>query len=131
MSWDQRHSVKCAASVAAPWGTSVNTILDWHSGRPYTSYPTSTGFEKVNGGLFVENNARMPAALTIDVRAQQEFHPIWWPEATFTVYVDCRNLTNERNVVWVDSNGRIGGELDDPSGYAIGRRTSLGVQIEF
>ena len=131
LSWDQRHSVKCAASVAAPWGTSVNTILDWHSGRPYTSYPTSTGFEKVNGGLFVENNARMPAALTIDVRAQQEFHPIWWPEATFTVYVDCRNLTNERNVVWVDSNGRVGGELDDPSGYAIGRRTSLGLQIEF
>jgi len=38
---------------------------------------------------------------------------------------------NEKNVRWIDSNGRIGGELSDPGGYYIGRRTTLGVQLEF
>ena len=48
-----------------------------------------------------------------------------------TLYMDCRNVLNERNVAWMDSNGRIGGELGDPSGYHIGRRTSLGLKVEF
>ena len=131
LSWDQRHNVKLISSVAVPDGWMMNWILDWHSGRPYTYYPTSTGFEKVNGGLFVQNNARMPSAMTLDVRVQKQFHLPWWAEALFTAYVDCRNLTDESNVKWIDSNGRVGGELDDPSAYAIGRRTNVGLQIEF
>jgi hypothetical protein len=27
-----------------------------------------------------------------------------------TVYVDVRNLLNKKNVRWIDSNGKIGGE---------------------
>lgn len=131
LSWDQRHSLKVVASASLPGGTVISAVMDWHSGRPYTRYPTSTGFEKVNGGIFVQNNARMPAAFGLDLRAQQQIHIPWWPEARAAVYVDCRNVADQQNVVWVDSNGRIGGELDDPSGYSIGRRTNIGVQIEF
>jgi outer membrane receptor protein involved in Fe transport len=131
LSWDQRHSIKCVLNVHVTEGLTVHSILDWHTGRPYTYYPTSTGFVKVDTMLFAQNNARMPAAITLDVRAQEQFRLPWWPEALFTAYVDCRNLTDQRNVLWIDSNGRIGGELDDPSAYAIGRRTNLGLQIEF
>jgi outer membrane receptor for ferrienterochelin and colicin len=131
LSWDQRHSVKCVVNFTLGGGLTVHSILDWHTGRPYTYYPTSTGFTKVDTILFAQNNARMPASLTLDVRAQQQFHIPWWSEALVTMYVDCRNLTNELNVLWIDSNGRIGGELSDPSGYATGRRTNLGMQIEF
>jgi hypothetical protein len=48
-----------------------------------------------------------------------------------TAFVDVRNLANAKNVAWMDSNSRIGGELGDPSGYYIGRRTSAGLQLSF
>jgi outer membrane receptor for ferrienterochelin and colicin len=131
LSWDQRHSIKCVLHLALTSGVSIHSVFDWHTGHPYTYYPTSTGFTKVDTMLFVENNARMPASLTLDLRAQAQFSIAWWPGSLITVYVDCRNLTDQRNVAWIDSNGRIGGELDDPSGYAIGRRTNVGLQIAF
>jgi hypothetical protein len=46
-----------------------------------------------------------------------------------TIYFDGRNLLNNKNVIWMDSSGRIGGELGDPSAYEIGRRMSFGVQL--
>jgi outer membrane receptor protein involved in Fe transport len=101
----------------------------WHSGRPYTRYPTSTGFEPVNAGAFVLNNDRMPHYLLVDLRAEKHFMFSPASSSRLTVFLDIRNLTNEKNVVWMDSNSRIGGELNDPSGYAIGRRTRLGIQF--
>jgi hypothetical protein len=59
------------------------------------------------------------------------FRPDWWPEALMSLYVDVRNLTDAANVSWIDSNGRIGGELGDPSGYMIGRRARFGIQFSF
>ena len=47
------------------------------------------------------------------------------------VYLDIRNVLNARNVRWIDSSGRIGGELNDPSAYYIGRRMKVGLRIEF
>jgi outer membrane receptor protein involved in Fe transport len=131
LSWDQRHNIKSVLSASVMDGFTIHGILDWHSGRPYTRYPTSTGFTTVDSGLFVLNNARMPASLTLDVRMQEQFRLPWWPQASWTFYIDCRNVTNQRNVLWIDSNGRVGGELDDPSAYVIGRRTNVGLQIEF
>lgn len=131
LSWDQRHTVKGVLYVSTPWGMTVATVAEWHSGRPYTFYPTSTGFEKIDGGVFAQNNARMPAFANVDVKVEQAFRPDWWPGSTLTAYVDCRNLLDELNVRWMDSNGRVGGELSDPSGYSIGRRTSLGLKVEF
>jgi outer membrane receptor protein involved in Fe transport len=131
LSWDQRHSFKTNATVFAPWNMNLNVAMEWHSGRPYTNYPTSTGFEPINGGRFYENNDRMPAYFNVDLKVEQHFGLGWWPNAALTAYLDVRNATNAQNVKWVDSNGKIGGELGDPSGYYIGRRTSLGVQVEF
>jgi outer membrane receptor for ferrienterochelin and colicin len=131
LSWDQRHTVKGLLIVSPVPDLTVTTAAEWHSGRPYTHYPTSTGFEMISGGVFAQNNERMPEYMNVDLRAEYAFRPSWWAASLVTVYLDCRNLLDGQNVKWMDSNGRIGGELYDPSGYYIGRRTSLGAKVEF
>jgi outer membrane receptor for ferrienterochelin and colicin len=131
LSWDQRHTVKLQTTVARPKNFSVSLFVQYHSGRPYTAYPTSTGFETVNGGLFVLNNARMREYMNIDLRAEKHFSVSEESGSLLTAFVDARNLGNARNVAWMDSNSRIGGELGDPSGYFISRRFTVGVQYSF
>jgi len=131
LSWDQRHTVKSSIMLDLPADFDFNLVTQWHSGRPYTNYPTSTGFEPIKAGAFYQNNARMPPYFTLDVKAEKHWKPGWWSNAMITIYVDVRNVTNQQNVSWMDSNGRIGGELSDPSGYYIGRRTRLGLQVAF
>ena len=131
LSWDQRHTFKATLTIKPDEFFDLNGIIHWHSGRPYTNYPTATGFEKVDGGRFFQNNDRMPDYFNIDLKVQMHFRPDWWPEALMSLYVDVRNLTDAANVSWIDSNGRIGGELGDPSGYMIGRRARFGIQFSF
>jgi outer membrane receptor for ferrienterochelin and colicin len=131
LSWDQRHAVKAVTSIITPWNFNVHLVVQWHSGRPYTNYPTSTGFEKIDGGRFNQNNDRMPAYRTIDVRVDKFIALDVSAGATLACFIDVRNLLNTKNVQWMDSNGRIGGELNDPSGYSIGRRTNVGVRFDF
>ena len=130
LSWDQTHAVKLTSTVLMPWSMSLNLLVQWHSGRPYTNYPTATGFEPIDGGRFQPNNDRMPSYANIDIKVAQHFKLDWTSAAGLTLYLDVRNLLNENNVSWMDSNGRIGGELGDPSGYFVGRRTNVGVQVE-
>jgi len=131
LSWDQRHTVKLSAQAAMKSGTTVSLAAEYHTGRPYTYYPTSTGFAPVTTAPFAENNARMPDCTNIDLRAEQVIDLGFWSVATVKMYADIRNLLDARNVSWMDSNGRIGGELGDPSGYFVGRRTRVGLQVEF
>ena len=131
LSWDQRHTVKTTVKLAAPGGFSALCVAEYHSGRPYTNYPTATGFEPVDGGAFIQNNDRMPSYNDVDLRVEQAFSIGFMPTAHPKVFVDMRNVFNSMNVKWEDSNGRIGGELGDPSGYYIGRRTRVGLQIDF
>jgi outer membrane receptor for ferrienterochelin and colicin len=131
LSWDQRHTVKSTIMLDLPADFDLNFVTQWHSGRPYTNYPSSTGYEHINAGAFYQNNARMPPYFTLDVKAEKHWKPGWWSNAVITLYVDIRNATNQQNVSWVDSNGKVGGELSDPSGYYIGRRTRVGLQVAF
>ena len=47
------------------------------------------------------------------------------------IYTDARNIFNQKNVIWMDSSARIGGELGDPSGYGVGRRTHVGIMLKY
>jgi len=131
LSWDQRHTVKASIRYASDNGYLLDLVLHWHTGRPYTYYPTSNGFTASPGQDFVQNNARMPDFFNIDFKMQKHFSMDWWSKADFSLFVDIRNLTNEYNTVWMDSNGREGGELGDPSGHTIGRRARFGLQVSF
>ncbi|MCX6145108.1 MAG: hypothetical protein NTZ35_18045 [Ignavibacteriales bacterium] len=46
------------------------------------------------------------------------------------LYADIRNLFFKLNVKWMDSLGRIGGELGDPSAYYDLRRVKIGFRME-
>lgn len=45
-------------------------------------------------------------------------------------YIEGRNLLNKRNVKWMDSNGRIGGELGDPTAFYELRRVNIGIELQ-
>ena len=47
-----------------------------------------------------------------------------------TVYGDISNIFNAKNARWADANGRLGGQLADPSAYYESRRFSLGMKYE-
>jgi len=130
LSWDQRHMVKLIANFALPWQTDLSLLWAYSSGRPYTYYPTYDGFTPLDSTMtFTPNNARMPDAHVVDVKASKRFR--LGDFSTLAFYVDIRNLLDTRNVVWMDSNGKVGGELSDVSAWGYPRRVRLGLRLEF
>jgi len=121
--------------VDLPWDFSTDLIFQISSGRPYTYYPSKDGFTpEIPTDRFLPNNRRMPGTKFINIKVKKDFivtmqHPLS-PEKV-TLYFDGRNLTNEKNVLWMDSSGRIGGELGDPSAYMYPRRMAWGVVLTF
>jgi outer membrane receptor protein involved in Fe transport len=138
LSWDQRHTVKTDLLFKLPLAVKLNFLWQYHTGRPYTFFPSKDGFTPDNPlQLFLPNNHRMPHYNIIDLYAAKDFYLSrnrqQEPAAAskLSVYVDVRNLLNTKNVLWVDSSGRIGGELGDPSAYYSPRRTAVGVRATF
>lgn len=132
LSWDQRHTVKGDISVVLPMAVELNLIGLFHTARPYTFYPTRDGITPLDTTKgFVPNNARMVSVFILDAKMHRTFSLGDNGLRTATVFVDIRNMTNARNVVWMDSNGRVGGELGDPGAYDKPRRIRLGVRVEF
>ena len=130
LSWDQRHTIT-AESMGRFAGMDVNLIGRFNSARPYTYAPSATGVLPEGTTVF-PNNARMRDVMQLDVRIGREWR--FGPggrKYILRLYGDVRNLTDRANVEWVSSNGRIGGELGDPGAYRIGRRTRIGLEIQF
>ena len=50
--------------------------------------------------------------------------------ALLTLYADVRNLFNRQNVKWMDSQGKIGGELGDPGAYYNPRRARVEIRVD-
>jgi len=132
LSWDQTHTLKIDLLSHLPFGIEGNVVLLYNSPRPYTYYPTKDGFTPLDSTkAFVPNNARMSDVLFLNLKLQKRI-PLDYLNARFlSVYFDGRNILNRANVKWVDSNGRIGGELGDPSGYYDPRRARIGVTMEW
>ncbi len=137
LSWDQRHTVKADVVLDLPLSTTANIVWQSHSGRPYTYYPSKDGFTPDDPEIhFLPNNRRMPNNNFLDLKVSKEFQ--FGPQLNasqphlyrLAVYVESKNVFNEKNVRWIDSSGRIGGELGDPAAYYIGRRTVVGIEAE-
>lgn len=138
LSWDQRHTIKGNLELTTPDETNINLIFQYNTPRPYTYYPTKDGFNPPVSDKdpriilpFVPNNARMKDFLNIDIKASKKFVFNSLGNVSFYLYADIRNVLNRKNVKWLDSNGRIGGELEDPSAYFNPRRTRVGIRAEF
>ncbi len=132
LSWDQRHTVKLIADIDFPMGLSANVIAQYHSGRPYTFFPTKDGFTPLDSTMiFTPNNARMNNTILLDVKIVKGFSFGSSKGTWMWLYVDARNLLDRKNVLWSDSNGRVGGELGDPSAYDELRRLKVGLTVKF
>lgn len=130
LSWDQRHTVKVSASLSLPYGVEVQAFYNFNTARPYTYFPSRDGFTPLDSTLlFVPNNRRMENYSALDLKVSAT---VPYDDAVrMVVYADIRNLFNDRNLRWMDSSGRIGGELSDPGAYYTGFRMTTGVRFEF
>ncbi len=132
LSWDQRHTVKADAEFRLPYDVHANLVLLYNSPRPYTYYPTRDGYTPIDSNkVFLPNNSRMKSVLFLNIKLQKQFTLEVPQKILLTLFADVRNLLNTKNVRWVDSNGRIGGELGDPSAYYDPRRVRIGLRAEF
>jgi outer membrane receptor for ferrienterochelin and colicin len=133
LSWDQRHSVKMVTMIDLPWDFKLSGTWMYHSGRPYTYFPSKDGFTPEDSTQqFEPNNARMSDFLLLNLKLScaMTFGETQSRPVRFMVYADGRNLLNERNVLWVDSGGRAGGELGDLSAWDPARRIRIGLRLE-
>ncbi|MBI1804629.1 MAG: TonB-dependent receptor [Ignavibacteriae bacterium] len=129
LSWDQLHTLKISVDARLPWDLVCNAVWTYSSGKPYTYFPTRDGFTADDTTrAFLPNNARLPSNNTLNVKASKKF--LLGGLASFSVYADARNLFNTLNPRWADANGRIGGQLADPSAYYDPRRVSFGVRYD-
>jgi len=69
--------------------------------------------------------------LFVNLKLSRQFTLNSINHSTLIAYVEGRNILNRANVKWVDSNGKIGGELSDPGAYYEPRRVWAGMRIEF
>jgi len=132
LSWDQRHTLKANVSSILPYGVRIDLVGQLYTARPYSYYPSPDGFTPADPNLrFSPNNRRMRGVQSVDVRLEKSLELGRQGELRAEFYLDVRNLLDRRNVRWIDSSGRIGGELRDPSAYFIGRRSSVGIRFQF
>ncbi len=129
LSWDQLHTLKISVDAQLPFGIDMNALWSYNSGRPYTYYPTKNGYTAVDSSIaFIPNNARLPSNNTLNVKFTKRFRIN--DLMGLSIYGDIRNFFNTMNARWADSNGKIGGQLGDPSAYYDPRRFSIGFRYE-
>jgi len=130
LSWDQRHTLKLDGQLYLPHQIIASVVGEFHTGRPYTYYPSRDGFTSETPDVpFKPNNERMDGYARLDIKVRKQWNIVSWMD--LTTYLDVRNVFDRQNVKWVDSSGRVGGELGDPSGYYEGRRTYVGFEAAF
>lgn len=129
LSWDQRHSLKLEFDATLPFGITGNVVWMFNTGKPFTYYPTKDGFTPVDSTRsFVPNNARLPSSNLISMKISRKVS--FGRGLGFLLYGSISNLFNNHNPRWADSNGRIGGQLEDPSAYYDPRRCTIGMKYE-
>jgi hypothetical protein len=115
-----------------PWNIQGNAVVLYNSPRPYTYYPTRDGFTPIDTiHVFIPNNRRMSDNLFVNLKMSKKLTLDSEGRYVLTVYFDARNLLNKLNVRWMDSSGKIGGELGDPGAYYDPRRIRIGARIDF
>ena len=106
--WDQRHTVNANINFQIPEGQgfnilganidklSLNTFIRYGSGQPFT-------IDEDADPTALENSARLPYFLTVDLRFRKDFNIPGNLLVSF--YVDVFNLFNRRNVLFLGRPG--------------------------
>ncbi len=129
LSWDQKHSLKVELDTQLPGDITANFTLSFATGKPYTYFPTKDGFTPLDSTqVFIPNNGRLPSSSTLNVKFSKRI--MFSNTMGLMFYGSITNVFNNENARWADSNGRIGGQLGDPSAYYELRRFAFGVKYE-
>ena len=132
LSWDQRHTVKADGEFKLGGDVLLNLVVLFNSARPYTYFPTRDGFTPIDSAIsFVPNNRRMENVVIVNAKISKTMVFGDQGQYRLSLYADGRNILNKKNVRWIDSSGRIGGELNDPGAYYDPRRVRIGMQLSF
>jgi len=120
LSWDQRHTLV----LNLEWSpiTWLSTILSYHynSGLPYT---------EDKGEYTSPNSERMDPTQKMNLRLNGSWEMS--SQRDLQAFFEVTNLLDEKNILWVDSNGYPGGVLNDPGAYDLRRRVRVGIGINF
>ena len=119
LSWDQRHTLVMNLDMRKPGLGGMNILWRWNSPLPYTEN---------TGENTVPNNRRLDATSTLDIRLNKTFDV-----GRFQPYMSLEilNLLDQKNVLWVDHEGRVGGHLHDPGAVDLFRRIRFGFGVDF
>lgn len=136
MSWDQRHTFKGDIIINPTGKLLISLFWELHTGRPYTFYPSDDRSAPVDIEIpFVPNNRRLPGSGVMDIQISREIYTSHKNGSIsgqkIRIYFASKNILDAKNVRWVDSSGNIGGELSDPSAYDVGRRSFIGLILDF
>ncbi len=121
LSWDQRHTIIAHLDYQQEKSWSVNAVWRINSPKPYTLDENRANNA---GKLISPNNRRLSWTNYFDVKARKNFS---LDAMQLSLQLEGRNLLDSQNLLWRDQQGRIGGVLEDPTAYEVGRRVSVGL----
>jgi len=127
LSWDQRHTINSTIILGSPNKLNLAVIWQYHSARPYTYYPSRNGWLAADDAPLEPNNARMKSYFNTDLRLN--FKMVLFNNYEIEGFGDVKNLFDRQNVLWMSSDGAIGGELGDPEAWTTGRRFFIGLSV--
>jgi len=118
LSWDQRHTLVVNLDLRDDphWG--ISSVLRLNSALPFSRRDDPLG----------PNNGRMRPRAYLDIKMNRE---LALGRVRFSLFADCRNVLDNRNLLWVDADDNPGGNLRDPGAYSTGRRATVGLGTTF
>jgi len=119
LSWDQRHTLVANLDFRKPGLGGMNILWRWNSPLPYT--------ENI-GRSTTPNNRRLNPTSTLDIRFNKQFEI---GNVQPYISLEILNVFDRKNVLWVDHQGRVGGELHDPGAIDMYRRIRFGFGMDF
>ena len=110
LDWDQRHTVNTTLTLAKAGDWSTSFVYSYGSGLPWTPF---FRFEKKQDPT-LENSRRYPATNIINFRGEKFFRVYG---QNLRIFLDGRNLLDDRVVVSLQGNGVTPGLRDATSAY--------------
>ncbi len=130
LAYDRPDLINLSAFGLLPWGLEATGIYRYQSGRLYSPIT----FDPVGGRFIIDrseggkNSQRMPSVRTLDLSLSKRFD---LSRYQMRVTAQVFNVTNELNVVDVETFNAPGSGFGNPVDTDFGRMLQLGVEVRF
>ncbi len=128
LEYDRPDLINLSAFGLLPWGLEVTGIYRYQSGRLYSPITFQGGRFVIDASEGGKNSQRMPPVRSLDLSLSKRFDLTKY-QMRLTAQVF--NVTNELNVVDVESYTGAGAAYGDPVATDFGRMLQLGVEVRF